>query len=79
MFGFKKKYAHEMKIQVEGMNCGHCEKAVQKVVLELGHVQEVKASHVNNVVSIYSDMPIDVEQVKAAIEQAGYTFVNVCA
>lgn len=77
MFGFKKKYDVEMKVRVEGLNCGHCEAAVSKAIQEIDGVKDVKASHEKQEVVISSNTEISREAVKEAIEKAGYTFVEV--
>jgi len=61
-------------ITVEGMMCAHCEAHVTKALEDIG--LSVKADHTQNKVVI-EDGVIHPDAVKAAIENAGYTFVEI--
>ncbi|MEN9621024.1 MAG: hypothetical protein RL499_1217 [Actinomycetota bacterium] len=60
---------------VTGMTCGHC---VASVTEEVGAVAGVKSVDVvlkrggASRVTVHADGPIDVEAVRAAVEEAGY-------
>jgi len=59
-------------LQVEGMSCAHCEKAVKNALLDLG-VRAVKASAKKNIVEVeFSSDKISLEEIKAEIIEIGY-------
>jgi copper chaperone len=59
------------ELQVEGMSCGHCVKAVTRSVQEVDHNAKVEVDLSNNKVRIESKTGLDA--FKAAISDAGYT------
>ncbi|MEU3570822.1 cation transporter [Kitasatospora sp. NPDC036755] len=61
---------------VSGMSCGHCEKAISEEVSALAGVTEVSADSAAGTVTISSATPLDDEQVRAAIDEAGYELVG---
>ncbi|MFE7595211.1 heavy-metal-associated domain-containing protein, partial [Kitasatospora sp. NPDC057512] len=61
---------------VSGMSCGHCEKAISEEVSALAGVTEVAADATAGTVTISSAAPLDDEQVRAAIDEAGYELVG---
>ncbi|WP_138901490.1 heavy-metal-associated domain-containing protein [Streptomyces albidochromogenes] len=58
--------------QVTGMTCGHCEGAVTAEVSQIPGVTSVKAVASTGQVTVVSDAPLDVEAVRAAVDEAGY-------
>ena len=59
-------------LQVEGMSCAHCEKAVKNALTDLG-VKTIKASAKKNTVEVvFSTDIISLERVKAEIIELGY-------
>jgi copper chaperone len=60
-------------IPVEGMTCGHCEMAVVKAVKTLPGVKEATASRDNNHVTITHEGDLDIQAVRKAIEETGYS------
>lgn len=64
----------QKKIIVEGMSCGHCKNAVEKAVKALDGVSfaEVDLSAKQLTVE-FDDDAVSMEQIKAAIEEEGYT------
>lgn len=62
-----------LTIQVDGMHCGHCEKAVVNQLREIKGVTEVEADFAsgNTVIRTDGDAPDD-DAVKGAVERAGY-------
>ena len=61
-------------LPVKGMTCGGCENSVVKSVKKLDGIAEVTASHEKeNAVVKFDTTLTDIEQVKEAITQAGYT------
>ncbi|MFI5533338.1 heavy-metal-associated domain-containing protein [Kitasatospora sp. NPDC051853] len=57
---------------VTGMTCGHCEKSVHEEVSALPGVLEVLADAKAGTVTVSSDAPVDEEQLRAAVDEAGY-------
>ena len=64
---------------VEGMTCGHC---VQSVTEEISALPGVKAVSVElaagaaSQVTVVSDVPLDTDSVRSAVDEAGYTLVH---
>lgn len=59
--------------RVIGMTCGHCEFSVQEELGELAGVTAVTADHSTGVVTVESESEPALADVRAAIEEAGYT------
>ena len=63
---------------VRGMTCGHCVNAVTEELLTIMGVTDVAIDLVeggDSTVSVTSTEPLDVDQVKAAVDEAGYELV----
>lgn len=60
-------------INIKGMMCPHCEATVKKVLESFPEIQEAKPSHENNNAVITCTAEPDMQAVKKAIEDAGYT------
>ena len=59
-------------LRVGGMSCGHCEKAVQDALSDIG-VKSVKASAKTNEVFIeFDEATLNLEKIKAEIVDTGY-------
>ncbi|GAA2957000.1 heavy-metal-associated domain-containing protein [Streptomyces enissocaesilis] len=58
------------------MTCGHCEGAVAGEISEIPGVTSVKAVASTGRVSVVSDAPLDLEAVRAAVDEAGYELVG---
>ncbi|MDO9250289.1 heavy-metal-associated domain-containing protein [Hydrogenophaga sp.] len=56
---------------VQGMTCGHCEKAVIAAVKTLDPQAEVRIDRSQNLVEVQTEQPRDA--VAAAISEEGYT------
>lgn len=63
------------KIKVEGMMCGHCEKRVADALEKTGKAKNVVANHENSSVE-FIDEGITEEELKNAIEEAGYKLIK---
>jgi copper chaperone len=64
---------------VRGMTCGHCVNAVTEELLTIMGVTDVAIDLVeggDSTVSVTSTDPLDVDQVKAAVDEAGYEVVQ---
>ena len=67
----------EMKINVNGMMCGHCEAHVKKALEAIDGIETAAASHADNCVTITTSKEVDEAVIKAAIEDAGYEYVGI--
>ncbi|WP_327066943.1 cation transporter [Kitasatospora sp. NBC_01250] len=64
---------------VTGMSCGHCEKSVSAELAALQGVTEVAADAKAGTVTVSSEQPLEVADVRAAIDEAGYELVGPAA
>ncbi|MEC0301912.1 copper chaperone CopZ [Terribacillus saccharophilus] len=66
----------EMTLQVNGMTCGHCEKAVKGALGELEGIQGVEVDLASGKVDVvYDDSLVTKNEMKEAIEEQGYDVV----
>lgn len=66
-----------INLQVSGMSCQHCVKAVTDSVMELDGVEKVDVSLENGSVDVsYSDAALDSGKIAEAIEDQGYDVVS---
>lgn len=56
--------------RVQGMTCGHCERAVIEAIRALDPQAEVRVDRAAGVVEISSPLPV--EQLRQAIQDEGY-------
>ncbi|MDA2989554.1 MAG: heavy-metal-associated domain-containing protein [Actinomycetota bacterium] len=64
---------------VRGMTCGHCVNAVTEELLTIMGVTDVAIDLVeggDSTVSVTSTDPLDMDQVNAAVDEAGYEVVQ---
>lgn len=61
---------------VEGMTCGHCEKAVKRALGELYGVKDVQVDLATKKVEVQGDNLVD-SLLKEAIEEAGYDVLEL--
>lgn len=61
-------------IVVNGMMCGHCEKAVSEAIHAIKGVAEVHADHETGLVEIKSTEGVKEQELRAAVEAAGYEY-----
>ncbi|MDD3785824.1 MAG: heavy-metal-associated domain-containing protein [Hydrogenophaga sp.] len=59
------------QFQVQGMTCGHCEKAVQAAIRQVDPQAEVRIDRASNLVEVQSTQ--DREKLAEAIREEGYT------
>ena len=64
-------------LKIDGMMCGMCESHINDVVRKTAHVSKVSSSHTRGETVIVSEQPVDVEALKAAIAETGYTVTGV--
>lgn len=73
----ERKESEEMKITVNGMMCAHCEAHVTKALMAIDGIENVVASHDENLVTITTSKAVDEAVIKAAVADAGYEYVGV--
>jgi copper ion binding protein len=64
---------------VTGMSCQHCIDAVTAEVGRLAGVEQVQVDLPAGAVTVTSGAPLDLEQVRAAIDEAGYDLAEPAA
>lgn len=64
------------EFKVQGMTCGHCAQAVTAEIKKLAGVGNVQVSVENGVVSVESAGELSVDDVAAAVDEAGYELVR---
>ncbi len=57
---------------VAGMTCGHCVQAVTEELLRLPGVHDVKVDLASGSVTVASDGVVPLDEVRAAVDEAGY-------
>jgi copper chaperone CopZ len=62
--------------RVTGMTCGHCEAAVTTELTQLPGVQEVEVDLATGDVTITSDAPLPIDEVRNAVDEAGYALAG---
>jgi copper chaperone CopZ len=67
----------ETTYQIKGMTCGHCESAVSGELGRLVGVQAVVADAVAGTAKVTSAAPLPVDEVRAAVDEAGYELVGI--
>ena len=63
----------QQNFTVQGMTCGHCERAVQTAIKAIDPQAEVKIDRAQNLVEFHTSQPRDA--VAAAIREEGYAVV----
>ena len=61
---------------VEGMSCGHCEKAVRNALGELPEVKSVEVDLATKKVVVEGEGLVD-DRLREAIDEAGYEVVEI--
>jgi len=73
----EKKKEGEKVLNVSGMMCGNCEKAVSTELKKLKGVKEIKASHENNKVKlVLAEEHASDEELVKAIKEAGFEVIK---
>lgn len=61
---------------VTGMTCSHCVGAVTGEVSQIPGVQDVQIDLESGQVTVTSEAPIDVETIRASVDEAGYELAS---
>jgi copper ion binding protein len=64
---------------VTGMTCGHCVQAVTDELGRLPGVREVRVELETGEVAVTSDGPLPVDEVRGAVDEAGYDLAGAGA
>ncbi|WP_334145958.1 heavy-metal-associated domain-containing protein [Muricomes intestini] len=67
----------EIKMQVDGMQCGMCETHINDAVRRAFPVKKVTSSHSKNQTVILSEKDIDEAELRGIIDDTGYEVVSV--
>lgn len=62
--------------RVTGMTCDHCVRAVTTELVLLPGVRSVDIDLAEGAVTVTSDGPLDQEEVREAVDEAGYALQN---
>jgi copper chaperone len=62
----------ESTYTVTGMTCGHCVASVTEEISEIDGVTDVAVDLPTGAVTVTSSTPLDGDDVRAAVEEAGY-------
>lgn len=65
------------KVFIEGMSCNHCKMHVEEALKEIKGVKSAKVNLEGKFAEIELEHPVDDEQIKAAIEDAGYEATKI--
>ena len=61
---------------VTGMTCSHCVQAVTGELSALPGVEEVEIDLTSGAVTVTSELPLTDDEVRAAVDEAGYELAN---
>ena len=61
---------------VTGMTCGHCVAAVTQELSAIHGVQNVDVQLDSGAVTVTSETPLDLDAVRAAVDEAGYELAS---
>jgi copper chaperone CopZ len=64
---------------VVGMTCGHCVSAVTGELTRLPGVRDVQVDLDSGTVSVGSDAPLPLDEVRTAVDEAGYELAGAHA
>lgn len=64
---------------VTGMTCGHCVQAVTGELTQVPGVRDVQVDLASGAVSVTSDGPLPIDEVRAAVDEAGYALAGTGA
>jgi copper chaperone CopZ len=62
--------------RVIGMACGHCAGSVTEQIERIPGVTAVAVDVGSDTATVTSDRPLDLAEVRAAVEEAGYELTN---
>ncbi|MBC9723937.1 heavy-metal-associated domain-containing protein [Streptomyces sp. TRM68367] len=66
----------EAAYTVTGMTCGHCADSVTEEITAIAGVQKVDVDVDSGRVTVFSDSPLEIADVRSAVTEAGYELVG---
>ena len=69
---------NEFKIKVNGMNCNHCKMNVENALRKIKGINGVLADVNSGEVTLNGDQ-VNLDEVKSAIENTGYSYGGILA
>jgi copper chaperone len=63
-------------IQIEGMTCEHCVRAVTEELLALDAVRSAEVDLASGTASLRTDGPANRDDLAAAVDEAGYRLIS---
>ena len=66
-------------VSIDGMMCPNCEKHMSEAFSKAFKIKKASSSHEKKLSEIISKEPLDEAEVKAVVEDAGYTFLGMTA
>ncbi|MGW5051408.1 heavy-metal-associated domain-containing protein [Actinokineospora sp. NPDC004072] len=66
---------NQSRYTVRGMTCGHCADSVTRELTSIAGVRQVEVDVASGRVGVTSDGPLPVEDVRAAVTEAGFELV----
>lgn len=63
----------ETILKIDGMMCGMCESHINDVVRKTANIEKVSSSHTKGETVIVSEQSLDIEALRKAIAETGYT------
>ena len=73
----KEEKQMEKKIMIEGMVCGHCEKAVKNALEKIDGVTSAEVSHVSKQAVVTLNKEVSNEELRKAVEAEDYTVTGI--
>ena len=73
----KEEKQMEKKIMIEGMVCGHCEKAVKNALEKIEGVSSAEVSHVSKQAIVTLNKEVSNEELRKAVEAEDYTVTGI--
>lgn len=64
------------EFNVQGMTCGHCAQAVTTEIQKLSGITDVRVSVEHGTVTVVSEAALNIDDVSAAVDEAGYELVR---
>jgi copper chaperone CopZ len=71
--------AMESTYTVNGMTCGHCVSAVTAELTRLPGVRDVQVELTTGTLTVRSDGPLPIDEVRVAVDEAGYELIGASA
>ena len=63
-------------LKISGMMCGMCEAHINDAIRTVFPVKKVTSSHAKGETVILSEVPLDTDKLKQAVNATGYSFVS---